>query len=163
MTGSRDLFWRILQAMAQTAIGLDLEGIGDHVYLQIVPDEVAGYHVPSKAVKDVIFPAVLISLDTESEAPAHEDTGTTGWIFPARVWIADKNPMQAHGKLPIYLAARKALFDVFAEQPDTFVLAGVPEVINVLVVPGVLFDPRLPHYQHLVSGFVVNVETEEVR
>jgi hypothetical protein len=156
---SRDLFWRILQALATTAAGLKLEGIEDHVYVQVVPDETVGYSVGRKQVVDVLFPAVLFSLDTEAERRGLEDTGSKGWIFPARCWVADKNDLHRHGKLPVYLGARKALFDAFDEQP----LAGVAEAVNMLVIPAALFDPRLPNYQHIVSGFVVEVETEEER
>jgi hypothetical protein len=156
---SRDLFWRILEALGTTAAALELEEIGEHVYLQLVPDQTAGYSVTAQAVADVVFPAVLFSLETEVESRGVEDTGSTAWIFPARCWIADKNPFSKHGRIPIYLAARKALFDAFHEQP----LAGVAEAVNMTVTPGVLFDPRLPNYHHLVSGFVVNVETQEDR
>lgn len=160
------LFWKILQALGQTAVALNLAGIGDHVYLQIVPDNATGYSVANQQLQDVVFPAVLFSLEGDEESRATEDTGSKAWVFPARCWVADKNPLERHDKLPVYLGARKALFDAFDEEAGVTVMqAQAPPlpVVNVLVVPGVIFDPRLPQYQHIVSGFGLRVETQEDR
>jgi hypothetical protein len=117
-----------------------------------------------------ILQAVLFVLDTEGEVRAPEDTGTKGWIFPVRCWVADRNPKERHDRLPIYLGARKALMDLFDERPlvaalDDGSLAAEPvaEVVRMQVRPGLIFDPRLPNYQHLLSGMLIDVETEELR
>jgi hypothetical protein len=165
---ARDLHWRILLGIGATALALDLEGIKDHVYLQLVPDDSTGYSVAQGKDVPVVFPALLFSLDTEAERGAVSDTGTSGWILPIRCWVADTTNPRAHGRLPLYLGARKGLFDAFDEpagRPKLRDATGqaIEEVINVKVRPQAIFDPRLPQYQYLLSGMVIEVETEEER
>lgn len=158
-----DLFFRILHAVAARVEALAIDGIGSHVYMQLVPDEAAGLTVAGD-VSDVVFPCVLLTLDADAETRSPEDTGTKGWTMPVRMWIADKNPQHNHARIPLYLGARKALFDAFDEiRGDAANDLGVPEIIRLTVTPEVRFDPRLPNYQHLVSGMLLTVETEEAR
>jgi hypothetical protein len=113
---------------------------------------------------------VLFTLDGESETAGPDDTGARSWTFPVRCWVSDKNPGHEHRRLRTYLTARKALFDRFHQRPLYVPLPGglvgaapMPEVCRVEAVPGLIFDPRTPQYQHLVSGMLLRVEVEEAR
>lgn len=160
-----DIHPRIIKAMlaaiADLGIVTDPEsGRTLPAFFQIVPDDTAGYDLAADAVTTYQMPAVLLTAEGETEGrPGNDDTGSRSREYPVRVWIADNNPARAHGRGFDYLTWRKRIMDLF----DDAMLAAVPEVVRGVVTPNVIFDPRLPAYQHIVSGFVVRWETSEER
>lgn len=161
-----DIHPRIIKAML--AAIADLAIVADAgppsvllpAYYQILPDDTAGYDLDTERVVDIKFPAVLLTAEGEIEGrPGNDDTGFKSREYPVRVWIADLNPARNHARGLDYLTWRKRLMDAFDDQA----IAAVPEVVRCTVQPNVIFDPRLPSYAHIVSGFVVRVETEEPR
>lgn len=151
MPAADELFWNIKLAMGAVIVALDLPGIQDRVYGQLVPNEISGYHFASEEVRDVIYPAVVLASDGElDELTEGESEGITG-IFPQRCWIVDKTDPGMAAKEKVYLTARKTIMRKFNQQR----LDGQSNVYQVIVNPMVIFDPRLPAYQHVVSGMVL--------
>jgi hypothetical protein len=154
-----DLYWTIKTAAGTAIVNLDLPGIGVRVYGQLIPGDKSGYSFADSKTVDIKFPAVLLTSEGETEEFLPGDSEGIAGRFPQRCWIADVVDPGMHAKERIYLGARKTLMKTFHQQK----LVGCPAVRTMTVDPRVIFDPRLPHYQFVVSGFVVRFEWGQKR
>lgn len=159
MAAIDDVHWRIIGATAAVIVGLELERIEDHVYAQLVPDDTSGYNFAADRVTDVSYPFVGLTVEDEQESKVGGSTETEEWQYPLRVWICDKLHHHDHDKMRVYMVARKRIIRALSER----YLPGVNEVRNILVTPHLIIDPRLPNYQHVVSGIGVKFWTFEAR
>lgn len=160
--------WRIIEAVANkiASIGLPLITWADgpnagqsRVYHQMWPEESVGYWFATGATTTITFPCVLLSAENEvEETGENSDTGNMDWRYPVRIWVLDKSKDQA--KAPEYYAARKTIIDRLHDQSD---FAGVPEAVRCRIVPGPIFDRRLPEYQTVITAILVRFETSEER
>lgn len=154
-----DLYWKIKLAAGAVIVGLQLAGIGDRVYGQLFPNDKSGFNFKTGEMKDIVFPAVLLTSEGETEEWGRSDSEGLAGTFPQRCWIADRvNPDNA-AKEVVYLTARKTIITVFHQQK----LDGCPQVRSVTVQYGVMVDPRLPSYEHLISGFLLKFEWGQPR
>lgn len=154
-----ELYWTIKVAAGNAIVGLDLPGIGEKVYGQLIPGDKSGYQFSTGKVLDMKFPCVLLTSEGETEEFLPGDSEGIAGRFPQRCWIADINDPGRHKDERIYLAARKTIMATFHQRK----LAGCGAVRSVTVDPRVIFDPRLPNYQHIVSGMVVRFEWGQKR
>lgn len=143
------LYWTILLAAGQAVVNLALPGIGGNVYLQMLPAE-TGYNVQAGQVQDVVYPAVLLTCEGEVDELIDGDSESNQGIFPCRCWIADITDPNLAAKVQTYLVARKSLLNLFHYQNP-----GIQGVMSADVTPNVMFDPRLPQYQRIVSGMLL--------
>jgi hypothetical protein len=155
-----DVSFRIKAAVAQVIVNLNLTGgqlpgsagtiadIGSNVYSQLLPDE-----------SNVKFPCVLVTTEGEREEPVFGSTTAKQRWIPFRVFIADRNSPRRHESEGYYLWWRNQIFNAFFQKK----LTGVDEVCGCEINLDVIFDPKLPQYQFIVSGMVLRFFVSEVR
>lgn len=115
--------------------------------------------IPSETVAE--FPCVFVTYEGDPESTDEATFDDCENIYPIRVFIADRNAAQDDTMRATYLRWRKQMMD--AIRPLTS-LDGVDECYNVRVArPEPVFDQKLPHYQYVVSGFLVHAICREVR
>lgn len=149
--------WTSIDAAIVTAIqGLGLEGeeaadnIGNRVYSLLYPDGT-----------DMTYPCVQVTQEGLTEKLVRRTSEADQWEYPNWVYIADSGVRGdvLHRRKYLYMRWRKAILSVF----DGKRLAGVAEVIGCSVDPNVFIDRALPQYQHVISGMIVKVQTNERR
>lgn len=86
-----------------------------------------------------------------------EDNDTT---YPVRILFMDRNPQPDNTNRALYLGWRKTVMDWFRQNVT---LPNCPEVYDLRVRPQVIFDPRLPQYQFVVSGLEIQALAREIR
>lgn len=146
--------------MANGIIGLGLTGgplpgpgggtmpdIGSNVYIQIFPDE-----------SNIKFPCVLVTTEGEKETPVGGTNYTIEKWRPVRVIICDRmSPARRHENEPYYLDWRDTIYNTFWHQR----LASVGNVSGCEITPEIVFDPKLPYFQYIVTGMVLRFYTTE--
>lgn len=142
------IHWRIKQAILNIILEMNLPGdatfggIGQRVFSQLLPDEVG-----------LQFPCVILTTEGQAEEVITGDSLIQRWRFPVRVWIADRESDRKHEKEGLYMAWRRRIIERFDQK--AIGSDDVPEAEGSTVVTEVIFDPRLPDYQYLISGLVV--------
>lgn len=145
------VYWRSLVAVARKLTELDLEGFNDRVLIVKQPGD-AGYRISDGAVVDALYPCLQVSIEGATEEKVAGDTERWEQSCPAFCWITDKEHQNRHDRLRVYLNARDTILRAFDDQGS---LPGVPEVYQTTAEPNVVIDPRLPWYQHVVSGILI--------
>ena len=138
----------IITVIQNEIIGLDLYAIGGRVFAVRWPDQ-----------KQVDFPCVFVSVEGETEQADERVNVGTDWGYPTRVFLADNDTTNARANLTRELTWRQQIIDRFHMQQ----FAADPLVYQFKVVPAVIYDPRLPQYEHVVSGMVIWAKVRVVR
>lgn len=145
---TNDLHERIGQAVATIVIGVVDAQFRNQVYVGIVP-----------LWETASFPCVFVTWGGATEEQDMDFEGNQD-KYPVHVLICDRGDLHDQTNRKEYLSWRKTLMDTF--RPLEF-YEGVPEVWNVEVQPDIVFDPELPAYQHVVTGFMVKSSTWDSR
>lgn len=143
-----DIAKRINAEVVLALVDLDLQGdvparnIGDRVYSLTWPDN-----------RDVKFPCLMV-FQREPESRLYGDSAGDVWEFPLVVAVCDQGDLK-HTLKGLYLTWRWALIEAFQNAS----LPAVTEVCKrgIVVQPDVVFDERLPQYQHIETGVVIRV------
>lgn len=153
---AEDLHERIKAGIVQIVKDLQIEGIGGRVHDQLLPDPA-----------NMVFPAIAITIEGESERLTGGDTLIQFNEYPTRVFLMDRVQIQVrHDLQRFYFRTRKTLIDAFNQRPkdgNGEKIPGASEVFKVDVRTSVIIDPKLPQYQFVVSGFTVLCEASEPR
>lgn len=155
MAAPSSLHWRIKLAVVAKIVDLDLQGDGDYrignkVHGQMLPDETG--------IDD--YPCVIATTEGEREKETgKESSGYCDLWLPVRLFIADRSSGRQHELEPFYMYWRDQLYNAFHQKK----LEGVNEVRGCEVTMNVIFDPKLPQYQFVVSGMLLNFYTRQRR
>ena len=135
-----------------TAIGLTHHGRTLPVYQKMMPDD-----------SFTQYPLLLVTYEGEAEqieVASFENNFDV--IYPVRVWIANRQAAQDQTMRSTYLSWRKQIADALRVKTTLSDSGGsIPGVYDVQVRGTVVFDPKLPEYQMMVSGFLVQVYTRD--
>jgi hypothetical protein len=101
------------------------------------------------------YPCVVVTCEGEQEGVNPSTNATTDTEYPVRVFVADRLDVLDETRMSVYEKWRQQMMEAFRSQR----LAGVPEVYYTSVSPKLIYDPTLPQYQHLVSGFTLRMKT----
>lgn len=139
-------------ALVLTNLGLTVNDQDLNIYHLIFPDE-----------RTANFPAFFVTHEGDSEQleiaafEYHFDV-----TYPVRVWLVDRMPVTDVDLRRTFLSFRKQAIDALRPLTALSDSTGpIPGVYDVQVIPNVIFDPRLPHYQYMISGFLVRVLTRD--
>lgn len=124
--------------------------LGGRVYGQMLPDE-----------SNVTFPCVIVTSEGEREELLPGTSESIRRVYPYRVFIADRHGTRDHARDAQYRSWRRAILETFHQKRALIDL--VPGCYWCEVAPEVVYDQKLPQYQHVVSGMVVRCYTTEPR
>lgn len=151
-----ELHDEIKAGVVQIIKDLQIEGISGRIYDQLLPDPA-----------NMIFPCIAVTIEGDVERNTGGDTTLQTNEYPTRVYLLDRVQIQVrHDLQRWYLTTRKTAMDAFNQRPrgdDGFKIPGVIDVFRVDVRPSAIIDPKLPQYQHVISGFTVLCEATETR
>jgi hypothetical protein len=105
------------------------------------------------------FPAVWVTKEGLRETQLSGTNVRDDWGHPVNVFFADRNPQTYEQPGQQYDLWRQMIRRGFERAR----LPNVPEVYDCLIEPNAIIDPRLPHYQYLVSGMVLRFKSREPR
>lgn len=134
-----DLYERLAQAVGGV-ITATAPGTIKRVFVSATVDD---------AVAD--YPCVFVTWDGSTEQYDMDFEGNLDG-YPISVLLCDRQDIHDPLFRARYLGIRKTLMDTFRPLNG---YDSVPECWNVEVNPQVVFDPKLPQYMHVVSGFTV--------
>lgn len=140
---------RCLQAVLARLQGLTLAGLDPaNVYDQTVPND-----------QLITLPAIILSIEGESETTPGTTTNKDDIGYPIRLWLCDRNDASTDEKRPRWLLWRQQIHRALRNQR----LAGITEVMTVRVTPLTVIDPRIPALQYMVSGLRLTCLARETR
>lgn len=135
---------RCRRAVGQVIAGLALPLVGSNIVEGIFPDDTA-----------VQYPVCHLSVEALTETVQVVVTELNDIGYPVQVMYADNNHMLWHSRLRVYEVWRERTIAAFEGKH----LEGVPESMYCAVEPMMIADPKLPQYQHMVTGMVVRCFT----
>jgi hypothetical protein len=120
---------------------LELPGLAGGVQRMLVADDTV----------NVALPCVVVTSEGEQERLTGGDTLLKEVEFPVRVFVLDRAQLKGASKDldAKYTGWRGAIIDAFQQER----LAGLVGV-TCMIDPRVIYDPKQPEYQFVVSGFV---------
>jgi hypothetical protein len=143
---------KVKRAVADKIKGLRLAGgplpggqgsmadIGDSVHVQMFPDS-----------SNITFPCILVTTEGEKETPVGGTNFTGEFWFPVRVIICDRASTRRNENEPYYFYWREQIYMNFWHQK----ILGLSEICGCEIDTEVIFDPRLPFFQYIVSGLLL--------
>lgn len=139
-TSINDLHERCAQGIGQLVLQYADSEIGSNVSVGMIT-----------LIDTLALPGVMVTFENVLE---QQDMDFEGNIdgYPLQVLLCDRADLHDQTNRKKYLAWRKTLMDACRAATS---LATAPEVWNIEVTPTIIFDPQLPAYQHLVTGFTV--------
>ena len=123
------------------------------VYTQMLPDET-----------NIVLPAILVTCEGISEEEGDRSSFEQDHvIYPVAVAILDRVSVRYQEMRPIYLSWRRTMMRALRGLVNMPLLENTPEVTDIRLRPGVIFDPETREYQLLQSGFTVLCHSFEDR
>ena len=143
---------RCLAGVASVLTMLNLDEIGDQIE--------QGEMQPSE--RNAKFPCIFVTPDGDPEVIEDDMTTfeTDATAYPVNVLLADHSSQRDADRVPAYTGWRRQCMREFRKLVK---LPGVNECYNITVAPKAVFDPSVPKYQYVVSGFQVQCHCEEAR
>lgn len=137
----------IKAATVQAIKDLALDKIGTRVFDHMWPDE-----------SGVQFPCIMVSAEGMTERNVGGTTiGPKGAVdffeFPVRVFIADIRSRREHEQQGPYFQWRRTIAGRFSDRAEPLGTSGeLRQVRSCRVEFNVVFDQKLPQYDHIVSA-----------
>jgi hypothetical protein len=143
------VYTRILQDVTARIQGLNIPGIKPaQVYTGMFPSD-----------RTSVFPCIWVTKEGLREQVIGGTNTRDDFLHPVNVYFVDRNPQTYDQPSPQYDLWRQILRRAFERKR----LPNVPEMYDCDVEMNVIVDPKLPHYQYLVSGMVLKFKTREPR
>jgi hypothetical protein len=153
---TRSVHERAIQAIKAVLQGMTFAAGPGNAPAAILPAQIFDLLLPNENL--VQFPCITLALDAVKESQPGVLTGLDDIVYPVRVNICDLADAAVPTNRPTYLLWRQQIFRKFRHQR-----LNVPEIILVEVDPQVVVDPKLPAYNHFITGLTLNCKSREIR
>lgn len=107
----------------------------------------------------VEYPCIILSNEGVAEALVGGTNSRDDVGYPVVVWMADRNDSGYAERDGLYTLWRQQLIRSVRNWRAT----GVDEIMTVTVEPQPIYDPKLPAYELVISGFVARGLAREIR
>lgn len=154
MAVSNDLYPRVLAGVVRAIQTLDLTSEDESWEIR---ENVYQFRRPT--LDNVSFPCVQVTSEGEREEPLPGSTETIDWLWPARVFLMDRDPGTDQDRKDQAEKWRRQIMEAFRDQR----LTGVTEVKQTYVEPVVIYDPQEIAYQTVIGSLLLKFWTRESR
>lgn len=138
---------RIAGLTMTTDVGLSVPN--ERIYQRVLPAPEGSF----------TFPCVILSHEGGREGQPGTTTNKDDIEYPVNVTICDRHGEDYATKRKVWLRWRQQVFRALRNQR----LAGITETLTVRMEPMPTFDPKLPAFEYVVSGFVARCLCREMR